>query len=211
MWTQTRFCSMSESTCQMFCLQLVLLPPYGQKVIKHLKYWNIWNCMKNLLVWQANYRAEIWWINNCVMRKAIWDIQSVKTKQMTEQKETDAIDFPWFQCRVRQQRVNRRICDGLVYRGAAGAPRGPPATWAADSTDTLPADLHFAALAGKVVLASCSWLTALTRHLWMAPQKLRELHFWTWQANMSYMTESDLLFQGLLHMVYGLKMSKSVE
>lgn len=81
--------------------------------------------------------------------------------------------------------MNRRICDELVFWGADGAPRGPPATWAADATEALPVDLHFAALAGKVVLASCSWLTALTRHLWMTPQRLWTLHFWTWQVNMT--------------------------
>lgn len=59
--------------------------------------------------------------------------------------------------------MNRRICDELVFWGAAGAPRGPPAARAADATEAR--HLHFGALAGKVVLASCSWLTALTRHL----------------------------------------------
>lgn len=55
---------------------------------------------------------------------------------------------------VRQQRLNRRICVNLVLlRGRLLHFRGPLSLWEADSTVALPADLHFAALAGKVVLA----------------------------------------------------------
>lgn len=53
----------------------------------------------------------------------------------------------------RQQKPSERICGELAW-GAAGAPRGPPVfTFAGDFTEALLVDLHFAALAGKVVLA----------------------------------------------------------
>lgn len=63
---------------------------------------------------------------------------------------------------VRQHRQNRRICHELVCWVAAGAPCGPPDMFGGDSTEAMLVDLHAAALAGKVVLASSSRLTALT-------------------------------------------------
>lgn len=64
---------------------------------------------------------------------------------------------------LKQQRLDRSICGELLCWGTAGAPWGPPATLAEASTEALPVDFRFAALAGKVVLASCSRITALTR------------------------------------------------
>lgn len=65
---------------------------------------------------------------------------------------------------VRQHRQNRTICHALVWCWVAdGAPCGPPDMFGGDSTEAMLVDLLVAALAGKVVLASCSWLTALTR------------------------------------------------
>lgn len=60
---------------------------------------------------------------------------------------------------LKQQRLNSGICGELLCWGTAGAP-WEPATEA--STEGLPVDFSFAALAGKVVLASCSRITALT-------------------------------------------------
>lgn len=95
------------------------------------------------------------------MWKAIWDIQRLKTDKWRNKRTLRPLISP--DVNVRQQRLNRRICGELVCWGAAGAPWGPPASLAGDSTEALPVDLHFAALAGKVVLALCSRLTALTR------------------------------------------------
>lgn len=60
---------------------------------------------------------------------------------------------------LKQQRLNGGICGELLCWETAGAP-WKPATEA--STEGLPVDFSFAALAGKVVLSSCSRITALT-------------------------------------------------
>lgn len=83
--------------------------------------------------------ADRLWISTSQIRTTIW--------------------ADWSCCRETSKGRKGFVLNWCWGRSSWGL-RGPCLTWWTDSTEDRPTDLHTAAASGKVVLASCSWLTA---------------------------------------------------